>query len=363
LIKDLFYRHRDEASFNVRLAGGFHQLQLYINGSLERVTVDDFVPAAEIRGKLQPMCCMTGLQDEAWLAILEKACAKVFQGYQNLGKRHVLQYLRLMVPAPQAFLSHDFVDKETIWKEIFNHSTSAPHALESLIVASSGQESSAEEAHSPGAILCQVVKAVQTTDDAGRAHRLLLLRDMSERILWTGSWSAESPVWTSDLKKILSYSEVYAEGSQLFYCSFTDYMSYYNSTCIVKLHSPAEEHAGAGVAAYQRHTQKLEQAPDSFQFTKFTVPVAGCGKIYLTIHQVSKALAPPQAQYELSKARMVVGRVVSPNNIEYVKSATGTSEELTVELESPPQATYVAFLQVDWVDPYVIKQYAFSVYS
>jgi hypothetical protein len=46
---------------------------------------------------------------------LEKACAKVFQGYDNLSKLHILDVMRVLTPAPQHFINHDKVEKSDVW--------------------------------------------------------------------------------------------------------------------------------------------------------------------------------------------------------------------------------------------------------
>lgn len=83
-----------------------------------------------------------------------------------------------------------------------------------------------------------VCKALEIFDPiTGAKERLVKLRDLGERLDWTGDWSAFSPKWSAEMKEHLGYSETYREGSHSFYMSFDDYISYYNSTCIIKLHN------------------------------------------------------------------------------------------------------------------------------
>ena len=66
---------------------------------------------------------------------------------------------------------------------------------------------------------------------------MLKIRDMGEKLDWTGDWSAASVKWSQELKEYLQYSQTYSEGSYTFYMSFDDYISYFNSTCIAKVHN------------------------------------------------------------------------------------------------------------------------------
>jgi hypothetical protein len=54
---------------------------LYLNGEQKLISIDDYVP---VTGEGMPLCAMTSSEGEIWLALLEKGCAKVFQGYDNL---------------------------------------------------------------------------------------------------------------------------------------------------------------------------------------------------------------------------------------------------------------------------------------
>lgn len=85
------------------------------------------------------------------------------------------------------------------------------------------------------------------------------LRDMSEKLDWDGKWSASSAMWSERLKFELDYDQTYRDGSHYFYMGFDDYLSYFNSTNIVKLHSESP-----GKAPYFRKSQGFSHAKDSY---------------------------------------------------------------------------------------------------
>lgn len=127
--------------------------------------------------------------------------------------------------------------------------------------------------------------------------------------------------------------------------SFDDYISYFNSTCIVKLHnSPRCQQ----LSPYNKETLRLSHSNDSYALGKFTVSGGDGGgpseRIYLTVHQISKHLVPESDKYELSKARIVVGKVISQLNLEYIKAKNGYDEDLTLELTGLKPGSYIAFL-------------------
>jgi hypothetical protein len=66
----------------------------------------------------------------------------------------------------------------------------------------------------------------------------------------------------------------------MFYMSLDDYISYYNSTCIVKLHNSPQSKQ---YSPYDRETLRLSHAKDSYALAKFTVSALS-ERVYLSIH-------------------------------------------------------------------------------
>lgn len=136
-----------------------------------------------------------------------------------------------------------------------------------LVFSSNGSEASREDGHTTGAALFAIVKVLEVYDPlTGVKERLLKLRDMSEKLDWTGDWSVTSSKWSPEMKEHLGYNDTYREGSPFFYMSFADYISYYNSTCVVKLHHTpgSKQHA-----PYTRETLRLSHGKDSYALAKF----------------------------------------------------------------------------------------------
>jgi len=207
-------------------------------------------------------------------------------------------------------------------------------------------------------MLFAVVRAVEVYDPiTGSKEKLLKVRDMGEKLDWTGDWSASSAKWSLEMKEHLGYADTYREGSHCFFMTFDDYISYFNSTCLVKLHA---SHSKA-VSPFLRETLRLSHGKDSFALAKFHLPYQS-DKIYLTVHQVSSHFITGTA-YKLSKARILVGQVLPSQELIYTNAANGTTEDLTLELASLPSGDYLVFLQVDWCDPTLISSFVLSSFS
>jgi hypothetical protein len=82
------------------------------------------------------------------------------------------------------------------------------------------------------------------------------------------------------MKEHLGYNETYREGSHSFYMTFDDYICYFNSTCLVKLHTSSTLKP---LNPFFRETLRLSHGKDSFALAKFHLPFQS-EKIYITVH-------------------------------------------------------------------------------
>lgn len=140
--------------------------------------------------------------------------------------------------------------------------------------------------------------------------------------------------------------------------SFDDYVSYYNSTGIVRLHhSPHSKQ----LVPYTRETLRLSHGKDSFALAKFYVPQQA-ERVYITIHQVGTHFANNKG-YKNSKCRIIVGLVHSAINLEYVKAVNSNEEDLVLEMPGLPIGNYIVFLQLDWNDHSHITSFILSSFS
>lgn len=63
--------------------------------------------------------------------------------------------------------------------------------------------------------------------------KLLKLRNPWGHIEWMGDWSDKSDKWTDALKKKVDFTD---EEDGVFFMCYEDYMNYYRSTTICKIH-------------------------------------------------------------------------------------------------------------------------------
>eukprot|EP00347_Sterkiella_histriomuscorum_P008133 403346253 len=251
-------------------------------------------------------------------------------------------------------LHHDLIEPEEIWRNIEENIKN-----KGLIFASSGVEKSMNEQHSQGAHILAINDAFQfTLPNTDQKVRILKMKDLNNITEWLGDWGEKSDKWEirnngEELKKLLSYDQVYQSGQ--FYISFDDYINFYNSTCLLKVHFSKHY-------PFIRENLRLSHVQGSFALAKFQIHQK-VNKLYLTLHQVAKRLATHDVSYEFSKARIIVGRTINQTTQDYIKCIHGTQEELVVELSDIVFGNYIVYIEVEWVMPEITSTFVLSAYA
>jgi calpain-15 len=161
--------------------------------------------------------------------ILEKAWAKVNGNYENTIKGYVSEAFRALTGAPVVFYKHDFV--ESLWDKMVH----ADKNWYIICASASKGELNKKEFDKLGLIsdhAYSVISLHEVDTPLGVVH-LLKLRNPWGHKEWMGDWSDTSDLWTPQLKKQLN---VKVEDDGVFFISHQDYMNYFMSTCVCKIH-------------------------------------------------------------------------------------------------------------------------------
>eukprot|EP00347_Sterkiella_histriomuscorum_P003203 403365197 len=330
---------------------GLYQFRFYINGEPKIITVDDYLPFFHDKMLSSTINIKPQIQ---WLALIEKAWAKLCGSYEKISNLHTLEVLKYFTNCPNKLLHHDLIEPEEIWRNIEENIKN-----KGLIFASSGVEKSMNEQHSQGAHILAINDAFQfTLPNTDQKVRILKMKDLNNITEWLGDWGEKSDKWEirnngEELKKLLSYDQVYQSGQ--FYISFDDYINFYNSTCLLKVHFSKHY-------PFIRENLRLSHVQGSFALAKFQIHQK-VNKLYLTLHQVAKRLATHDVSYEFSKARIIVGRTINQTTQDYIKCIHGTQEELVVELSDIVFGNYIVYIEVEWVMPEITSTFVLSAYA
>lgn len=79
-----------------------------------------------------------------------------------------------------------------------------------------------------------VIQALELETKDYALLRLLKLRNPWGHKEWMGDWSDHSDKWTPELKEKVQFTEAADDG--VFFIAYEDYLRYYRSTTICKVH-------------------------------------------------------------------------------------------------------------------------------
>jgi len=115
--KRVFTRHiypQDENGNPIYNPSGKYVVKMYVNGTWREVTVDDALPISD---KDLPLCSHIPNSGELWIPIMEKACAKVRCGYENIGKKPSLDIFMLTSWIPER-INLKSMEAARVWEKI-----------------------------------------------------------------------------------------------------------------------------------------------------------------------------------------------------------------------------------------------------
>ena len=171
---------------------GCYVVRLCCFGLWRLVVVDDLLPT--LRGRP----CFAGVDGALWPALVEKAAAKVYGGYELLSGGHVRSALALLTGWPCGDHSLDLHDaqggsvedaRDVLWLTLLS-------LVEARAVCCASARTDASRLNAVGLNqrhAYSVVDVVELTDLGGTVSRLVRLRDPHGDALqrsWAGDWSA-----------------------------------------------------------------------------------------------------------------------------------------------------------------------------
>ena len=206
---------------------------LYLNGRWKLVLVDDYLP---YKGNyFKQVSFSTSFQNELWVALIEKAWAKVNGCYARIANGGFC-YEAFDV-LTEAFTEHIELrfyrnpsKHEELWKKM-------EEALEKKYVMTAGTfggdvDIDLEEVGLYNGHAYTLIKIYKVKTKKGE-EKLLKLKNPWGNCEFTGEWSDYSKKWTPEIKKQCEFSEENDDG--IFYMSFKDFMKYYMCLDIAKI--------------------------------------------------------------------------------------------------------------------------------
>ena len=203
---------------------GMFRVHIFKDGEEHIVVVDDYIPCGS-RGPVFSKCN----DGELWVAVLEKAYAKLHGSYANLLGGFPQDSFTDLTGCPT--WSYQF-DSETMagplqsgafWRDLLSF-----HQAKYCLAASSRPEQALESHGLVPGHAYTLIRVVQVNELC-----LVQLRNPWGRFEWKGAWSDHSPLWTAPLQNMLK-PDIGADDGCFWMC-FSDLITYFASIEVCKI--------------------------------------------------------------------------------------------------------------------------------
>ena len=306
---------------------GAFTANVIIHGEPVKMVVDDEFPVAN-----DTKLAFAGLNENSgniWPLILEKAWAKCNRSYEDIIPGNSADAFEFLSPAPYNTYYHNSETRPTLFETIRDAQQKGYIVLADITETAS---TNLESLSRLGLITNHAYTVINTAilrKTNGSEIKLLKMMNIWGTNEWVGDWSDTSSKWTQEFKK-----EVGLEPKEdgIFWMSYEDYLQFYTTTHICKIHSD-----------FEYNTTKFKSSKannDPLNLSKVIVKQPGRG--YFLVNQkntrIYRNLKDPE--YENPFCNMVVFRDDDKSGYTLIGSESGKLDRLYVECENMVPGTY-----------------------
>jgi hypothetical protein len=286
---------------------------IYINGKWKLVLVDDYFPYEGMGFK--QFAFSFSSENEIWVALLEKAWAKVNGCYAKIGCGGLPnEVFDVLTEAYSEQKSINKNNKEEIWKKCED----AVQKGYVMTAGTSGDVSNLdieEVGLSPGHAY-SFLNVYKVNTDKG-VERVVKLRNPWGNGEYNGAWSDSSKKWTASTKQQCGYKDNSDDG--VFYMSYDDFIKYYVTMGIAKIEP-----------GYQTTACKINKTKATkCQVLKLTVNEDN-PKSYIQLYQKNPRIVLKDGTYQNTVLSFIT---LVDQNFKYIKSTTSTDMHIGIEAD------------------------------
>jgi len=321
---------------------GLYGVWICENGTWKIIMLDDFIPCrTSSSGTFQPAFsqCRNG---ELWVALLEKAYAKIHGSYYNIENGLSHYALRDFTGAPVQEL-YDEADVDKIWNFI-------KKGLENKFFLTCGTEVGDEEDDNEGLLRGHAYTILEAHEVRSRRgeERIIKMRNPWKNFEWKGDWSDNSDLWTEEIKKQLQYVPNPNDG--IFYMTIYDYNKYFPVTWLCRYKRDNYYYSVNFQHTVHHHNVVRLIVPERMEIT-------------VSLNQRDRRYfkGTNHPDYFYSYSRILIGKV-EKNGLEYITgNASGFERNLQATHVFEP-GVYLITCEVNWNQDYY-KSFNLSFYS
>jgi hypothetical protein len=212
---------------------GAYGVKLCKDGLWQSLVVDDYFPCrggGGGGGKHRVPAFTQCRRGSLWVALLEKAGAKLHGSYAAMEAGTTLEALSLLTGAPcqQHSIPPPRGDWDQLWAKLLDAQTKGYLLCTSSISDGHAREA---EAEANGIVTGHAYSLLKVVDVAG--HRLMKVRNPWGRKEWTGKWSDKDSRWTPQLLAACDHRTDGADG--VFCMEYSDLTMFFDSVTICRV--------------------------------------------------------------------------------------------------------------------------------
>ena len=265
---------------------------------------------------------------EIWVNLLEKAWAKINGCYAQIGGNFSpYEIFDILTEAYTEVINlnkNKKYLKDSLWKKIINAEKN-----NFIIIAVSNNNSSIEEIGIvPGDTY--IISNIYEINSGKQSEKLLKLSNPWGDAEYSGDWSETSSKWTDELKEKLQYSEK-KDGD--FFISYDDFINYYGSLGIVKIH---EDYLSNSIRISKHQARKC-------QLIKIKVLSKEC-HAYIQLYQKNPRIILSDGSSQKPELSYLL---LTDNKFNYLTSMSSNNAHLCVEYNLE-RGDYYLFCDVNY---------------
>ena len=306
-----------------------HLYGIYFNihGQWKLVLIDDNFPVTDDKN-FKKFAFSHCRNREIWVNLLEKAWAKINGCYAKIGGNfspyEIFDVLTEAYTEVIILNKNKIRLKENLWKKILNAEKN-----NFIIIAVSNNSSSVEEIGLvPGNPY--IISNIYEINSGKDSEKLLKLSNPWGDAEFSGDWSENCSKWTEELKEKLKYSEK-KDGD--FFISYSDFINYYGSVGIVKLH---EDYLSNSIRISKHQAKKA-------QLIKIKVLSKEC-HAYIQLYQKNPRIVLSDGSYQKPELSYII---LTDKNFNYITSMSSNNMHLCVE-HNLERGDYYLFCDVNY---------------
>eukprot|EP00347_Sterkiella_histriomuscorum_P004523 403360137 len=321
---------------------GKYNIRFYIQGEPQLIIIDDLIP---VNSDNFPAFCQSQ-RNKVWPIILEKAWAKLHNGYENCSAGQTDVALSFLTGAPCKYVDH--VKKEhELWQTLLE-SDKKLHITASTV--SKQKEESKEILNDNGISnnhAYSVIKLQIAQLQDGNEEKLINLRNPWGKGEFNSDWNKNDKKWTLDLQKKLAY-EYLQKGE--FWMSIQDFQTQFHNSQICMVND-----------FFFRNILKVPTQKEQFYAFEFDVKQElDIEELHLIVYQMNEKLGEIKyGEFKQSEVQILIGRKETNQNIknqfpiDFVASRKAEKYETVISnFDKLIPGKYLLLLEIDWTQSF-----------